>query len=42
MANYQFDDPAEAYAEALSRIKQADKDGATRLGLAGLGLPVLS
>ena len=38
MADYQFDDPAEAYAEAQRLINQADKDGATELELGGLGL----
>ncbi len=38
MAEYKFDEPEQAYAEALSRIKQADKDGATFLDLSDFGL----
>lgn len=38
MSEYKFDHPAQAYAEALRRIKQADKDGATDLDLTYLGL----
>ena len=38
MADYKFDDPQKAYAEALSRIRKADKDGAKSLKLYPLGL----
>ena len=38
MSEYKFDDPAEAHAEALRRIIEAEEDGATNLDLSSLGL----
>jgi internalin A len=41
MSNYKYDNPDDAYQEALSRIKQAKNEVATELDLSELGLTVV-
>ena len=38
MSNYKYDNPDDAYQEALHRIEKAKAESATKLDLTGLGL----